>query len=180
MNIEQDLNNLIDEFFEQINLAETKSVVLGCSSSEINGERIGKATNQEIGEIVIKVMMQRMNEKDIYLVVQGCEHTNRALVVEREFALKHNLELVNIRPVLSAGGACATAAYEMFKDPVMVEEVKVDAGIDIGQTLIGMHLKPVAIPLRLKQKTVGAASANTAKTRLRMIGGSRAHYQTGV
>lgn len=180
MNIENDLNMLIDEFLEQINLEETKSLVLGCSSSEIHGERIGKATNQEIGEIVIKTMMKRMKENNIDLVVQGCEHTNRALVVEREFALKHGLELVNIRPVLTAGGAAATAAYDLFNDPVMVEKVSVDAGIDIGQTLIGMHLKPVAIPLRLKQKTVGQASANTAKTRLRMIGGSRAHYLTGV
>ena len=85
-------------------------------------------------------------------------------------------DIVNVVPQPKAGGSFATAAYAAFSDPVAVEHIRADAGMDIGDTLIGMHLKEVAVPVRLSVKTVGEAPLVCARTRPKFIGGCRAVY----
>ena len=148
---------------------------MGSSSSEIRGSKIGSDSSLEVAEAVFGEIYNALNEKGIYIAVQCCEHLNRALIVERE-ALKCDREIVNAVPQLHAGGAFAMTAYKTFKDPVAVEHIKTDAGIDIGSTLIGMHLKEVAVPVRVAQKTIGNAYVVCARVRPKYIGGERAKY----
>ncbi len=164
---------------ELINLAELKSgdvLVVGCSTSEIIGNEIGKGSSPETAEKIVSAIMPILKEHGILLAAQCCEHLNRALIVEKETARKLMLEAVNVRPVAKAGGSFATAVYGNMDSPVAVEHIKADAGIDIGNTLIGMHLKSVAVPLRLSVKTIGNAYVTAAKTRAKYIGGERAQY----
>lgn len=149
-------------------------MVVGCSTSEIIGSKIGTNSSPDTAETVFKAIYSYAKEKGIYLAVQCCEHLNRAIVVERKavpFA-----EIVNVVPQPKAGGSFATQAYAHFEDPVVVEEIKADAGIDIGLTLIGMHLKKVAVPVRLENKNIGEALVVAARTRPKFIGGIRAAY----
>lgn len=176
MNVSLDTKNAILELVEKAKLKKGDLVVVGCSSSEILGEHIGKGSSPETGVEVATTILSVLNEKGIYLAAQCCEHLNRALVIEREAAEKYMLEEVCVRPMPKAGGSFATAVYDNMKDPVVVEHVKAKAGLDIGCTLIGMHLKDVAVPLRLTVKTIGCASVNAAYTRPKLIGGVRAHY----
>mgnify|MGYP004517199963 FL=1 len=176
MNVSLDTKNAITELVEKSKLKAGDLVVVGCSSSEILGEHIGKGSSPETGVEVATTILSVLNEKGIYLAAQCCEHLNRALVIEREAAEKFMLEEVCVRPMPKAGGSFATAVYDNMKDPVVVEHVKAKAGLDIGCTLIGMHLKDVAVPLRLTVKTIGCASINAAYTRPKLIGGVRAHY----
>lgn len=151
-------------------------IVLGCSTSEIMGNDIGSASHYEAGEAVISGALEALSDHGLYLAVGCCEHLNRAIVIEREAAIKYGLEIVSVIPAVKAGGSAATAAYKLFRDPVMVEHVKAHAGMDIGSTLIGMHLKHVAVPLRLSIKKIGEANVTYAKTRPKYIGGARAVY----
>lgn len=176
MNVSLDTKNAITELVEKSKLKAGDLVVVGCSSSEILGEHIGKGSSPETGVEVATTILSVLSEKGIYLSAQCCEHLNRALVIEREAAEKFMLEEVCVRPMPKAGGSFATAVYDNMKDPVVVEHVKAKAGLDIGCTLIGMHLKDVAVPLRLTVKTIGCASINAAYTRPKLIGGVRAHY----
>lgn len=176
MNVSLDTKNAITELVEKSKLKAGDLVVVGCSSSEILGEHIGKGSSPETGVEVATTILSVLSEKGIFLAAQCCEHLNRALVIEREAAEKFMLEEVCVRPMPKAGGSFATAAYDNMKDPVVVEHVKAKAGLDIGCTLIGMHLKDVAVPLRLTVKTIGCASINAAYTRPKLIGGVRAHY----
>lgn len=176
MNVSLDTKNAITELVEKSKLKAGDLVVVGCSSSEILGERIGKGSSPETGVEVATTILSVLSEKGIFLAAQCCEHLNRALVIEREAAEKFMLEEVCVRPMPKAGGSFATAVYDNMKDPVVVEHVKAKAGLDIGCTLIGMHLKDVAVPLRLTVKTIGCASINAAYTRPKLIGGVRAHY----
>ncbi len=176
MNVSLDTKNAIIELVEKAKLKKGDLVVVGCSSSEILGEHIGKGSSPETGVEVATTILSVLNDKGIYLAAQCCEHLNRALVIEREAAEKYMLEEVCVRPMPKAGGSFATAVYDNMKDPVVVEHVKAKAGLDIGCTLIGMHLKDVAVPLRLTVKTIGCASVNAAYTRPKLIGGVRAHY----
>ncbi len=176
MNVSLDTKNAISELVEKAKLKSGDLVVVGCSSSEILGEHIGKGSSPETGVEVATTILSVLNEKGIFLAAQCCEHLNRALVIEREAAEKFMLEEVCVRPMPKAGGSFATAVYDNMKDPVVVEHVKAKAGLDIGCTLIGMHLKDVAVPLRLTVKTIGCASVNAAYTRPKLIGGVRAHY----
>lgn len=176
MNVTLDTKNAITELVEKAKLKAGDLVVVGCSSSEILGEHIGKGSSPETGIEVATTILSVLNEKGIFLAAQCCEHLNRALVIEREAAEKFMLEEVCVRPMPKAGGSFATAVYDNMKDPVVVEHVKANAGLDIGCTLIGMHLKDVAVPLRLSVKTIGCASVNAAYTRPKLIGGVRAHY----
>lgn len=176
MNVSLDTKNAITELVEKSKLKAGDLVVVGCSSSEILGEHIGKGSSPETGVEVATTILSVLSEKGIYLAAQCCEHLNRALVIEREAAEKFMLEEVCVRPMPKAGGSFATAVYDNMKDPVVVEHVKAKAGLDIGCTLIGMHLKDVAVPLRLSVKTIGCASINAAYTRPKLIGGVRAHY----
>ncbi|WYJ98415.1 hypothetical protein DOK67_0002726 [Enterococcus sp. DIV0212c] len=138
----------LNEYFEQADLEAGDIFVLGCSSSEVAGGVIGKNSSLEIGEMIVSTLKESLDEKGIYLAVQGCEHINRSLVVEKEIAKQHNLEIVSVVPALHAGGAAALAAYQLFSKPVVVEKIVAQGGIDIGDTSIGMHIKHVQVPVR--------------------------------
>lgn len=174
--IKTETEKAVRELLDKTNLKKGSIVVVGCSSSEILGEHIGKGSSPETGAVVAEAVLKVLGENGIYLAAQCCEHLNRALVIERAAAEKYMLEQVCVRPMPKAGGSFATAVYDKMDDPVMVEHVKAHAGIDIGCTLIGMHLKDVAVPLRLSVKTIGSALVNAAYTRPKLIGGVRAHY----
>ena len=150
--------------------------MVGCSSSEICGGVIGHASSPETGEAVAKAILDFCNERGIYLAAQCCEHLNRALIVEATAAEKFGYDEVCVIPQPKAGGSFATAVYNAMNHPVAVEHIRAKAGIDIGGTMIGMHLKEVAVPLRLEVKNIGAASLAAARTRPKLIGGVRACY----
>ena len=166
--------SVIEELCEKARLKAGDIVVIGCSTSEIIGSKIGTDSSPEVAGIVFKAIYEIARQKGIYLAVQCCEHLNRAIVIERAAAMQ--LEAVNVIPQPKAGGSMATQAYAHFKEPVVVEEIKADAGIDIGFTLIGMHLKKVAVPLRLENNKIGEATVLAARTRPKFIGGIRAAY----
>ncbi|WP_404330461.1 TIGR01440 family protein [Mesobacillus maritimus] len=174
---EVEFNRVLSEFKDQVKLSAAQVLVIGCSTSEIIGEKIGTAGSEEVAAFVFRQLKQLQVDTGVQLAFQCCEHLNRALVVERTTAEKRQLEEVTVIPVRTAGGAMATYAYGNLSDPVVVEFIKAEAGIDIGSTLIGMHLKPVAVPLRVSQKTVGQAYVTLATTRPKLIGGNRAVYE---
>lgn len=167
---------IIKEYLEKANLKKGDILVIGCSSSEIKGDIIGKGSDFNAAKEVFDVIYPIIKEKGIFLAAQCCEHLNRALIIEYEAAEKYNLEIVNVIPQIKAGGSFATSAFEGFENPVAVEELKAHGGIDIGDTLIGMHLKKVAVPLRLSIKNIGEANVVCARTRPKFIGGIRAKY----
>ena len=170
----------VEELLEEADLREHDILVLGASSSEVQGSKIGQNSSQDVGETIVSTLLPILRDRGIYLAVQGCEHINRALVVERACARRYHLEEVTVIPQLHAGGACAVAAYNHAEDPVMVEHIKADAGIDIGGVLIGMHLKETAVPLKLKNKFIGEARIIAARTRPKFIGGVRAVYDENL
>lgn len=163
-----------EELCEIAKLKKGDIMVVGCSSSEIAGGTIGKNSSLESAQSAFKGIYEVLSEKGIYLAAQCCEHLNRAIITEREAAKGY--EIVNVVPQPKAGGSFATTAYKNFKDPVALEEIKADAGLDIGGTLIGMHLKRVAVPVRLSIDHIGKAVLLAARTRPKFIGGSRAIY----
>lgn len=154
-----------------------KVLVVGCSTSEVIGKQIGKAGSPEVASVLFDVFEAFSRERQVALAFQGCEHINRALTVERTTAERLGLDPVGVVPVPEAGGSMASAAYKRLADPVVVETIKADAGIDIGDTFIGMHLKPVAVPVRLPHREIGEAHVTAAITRPKLIGGSRAKYE---
>lgn len=164
------------EIIAEASLKEGDILVVGCSSSEVCGEKIGTGSNFEVGGAVFSGIYEVVCEKGIFLAAQCCEHLNRSLVIEHRCLEKYNLEEVSVVPQPKAGGSFATQAYKAFENPVVVEEIKGHAGIDIGGTLIGMHLKRVCVPVRLGVKKIGEAPIICAKTRPRLIGGERAVY----
>jgi len=170
------VNLALDSLIKDANLSTGQIIVVGCSSSEIQGQRIGSCTNLELGKSVFQGLISIIEKNKLHLAVQCCEHLNRSLVVEKVCAEQHGLEMVNVVPHLKAGGALATAAYNSFKEPVIVEKISAHAGIDIGDTFIGMHLRPVAVPIRCAIKEIGSAHLTMAMTRLKLIGGERAKY----
>lgn len=166
----------VNELLTQMPLKVGDIFVLGCSSSEVLGQQIGKYSSLEIGQTIIQTLLSILQPKGIFLAVQGCEHLNRALVVERSCASKYNLEIVSVYPSLHAGGAAQVAAFENFKDPVEVEHIVAHAGMDIGDTCIGMHVKFVQIPIRTSIKSIGQAHTTYLGSRPKLIGGPRAKY----
>lgn len=165
---------VISELAENAKLQPGNIVVVGCSTSEVLGSKIGTNSNPDTAKDIFKGLHDYATEKGFFLAFQCCEHLNRAIVVERKVV--PNAEYVNVLPQPKAGGSLATQAYLGFEDPVVVEAIKADAGIDIGLTLIGMHLKSVAVPLRLQHHHIGEALVVAARTRAKYIGGSRAAY----
>lgn len=159
---------------EKANLHAGQLVVVGCSTSEICGSRIGSDSRPEVANVVFDAVYAELHSRGIWLAAQCCEHLNRALIVER--AAVPNLDVVNVVPQPKAGGSFATVAYHAFEHPVAVEHIRADAGLDIGGTLIGMHLREVAVPLRLGIDHIGSAILLAARTRPKFIGGIRAHY----
>lgn len=175
--IKRQTKEVLLQLLEVANLKEGNLLVVGCSSSEIGSFRIGSHSSEEIGRAVFEVLQEELTGRGIYLAAQCCEHLNRALILEAEAAEKYGYEPVNVVPQLKAGGSFATAAYASFKAPVAVEQIRAHAGIDIGDTLIGMHLRPVAVPVRTATSSIGGAHVVCARTRLKFIGGERARYQ---
>lgn len=166
------------ELIEKAHLTAGKIVVVGCSTSEICGSRIGTDSRPEVAQEVFSAIYGELKKEGIWLAAQCCEHLNRALIVER--AALPGAEAVNVVPQPKAGGSFATMAYRAFDAPIAVEHIRADAGLDIGGTLIGMHLKEVAVPLRLSQNRIGEALLLAARTRPKFIGGSRAVYDESL
>lgn len=175
--IKTETEKAVYELFDVANLKKEQLFIVGCSSSEVGSFSIGSHSSAEIGEIIFSTINNICKKHGIYLACQCCEHLNRALVIEEDVADKFSYEIVSAVPWLKGGGSLATAAYNGFKNPVVVEHVKANAGIDIGDTLIGMHLKDVAVPVRIEQKSIGGAHVVCARTRPKLIGGERAHYK---
>ncbi len=166
--------NAAKEILEAACLVEGDLFVVGCSTSEVAGAGIGTFSSPELAEVVFGSIYQATQETGVYLAAQCCEHLNRALILEKEAAARYGYEIVSVIPQPKAGGAFATAAYKTFEEPVAVEHIR--AGMDIGDTLIGMHLKDVAVPVRIRTREIGDARVVCARTRPKLIGGARAVY----
>ncbi len=164
------------ELIEKAKLKSGDIVAIGCSTSEVMGERIGTSSVAELGEAIYETLAAVFASEGIFVAAQCCEHLNRALIVEREAV--PGAYVCNVVPQPKAGGSFATAAYKFMKDPVAVENIVADAGMDIGDTLIGMHVRPVVVPLRLSIKSIGNAHLTCARSRAKFIGGERAHYNS--
>ena len=172
--LKQDVARLTEEICEKAKLKKGQILVVGCSTSEVCGARIGTESDPSVGADIVAAVLSVLTPRGIFLAAQCCEHLNRAIITER--AALPFAEPVNVVPQPKAGGSFATAAYAAFHDPIAVEKIRADAGMDIGGTLIGMHLKEVAVPLRLSADRVGHALLLCARTRPKFIGGARAHY----
>ena len=176
MSVTEQARQAVSELIEIAELCEGDLLVIGCSSSEIAGGKIGKNSSLDAAKAVFDGIYPVLREKGIFLAAQCCEHLNRALIIEEEAAEKFGYEIVSVVPQPKAGGSFATLAYENFVSPVAVERIKAKAGMDIGGTLIGMHLKNVAVPVRLSINKIGEAILLCARTRPKYIGGERAKY----
>lgn len=167
---------VVTELLDQSNLKPGTLLVVGCSSSEMVGKRIGKGSSTDAAQAAFRGIYPVLQERGIHLAVQCCEHLNRALILERTAAEEKGYEIVNVMPQSHAGGSFAVTAWNAFEDPVAVETIQADAGIDIGGTLIGMHLRRVAVPVRTSLNHIGEAIVLCARTRPKYIGGPRAVY----
>ena len=167
----------VEELLSVAKLEKGNILVVGCSSSEIVGGQIGNLSTLEAAQAAFGGIFPVLKNNGIYLAAQCCEHLNRAIIIEREAAEKYGLDIVSAVPYPKAGGSFATTAYMNFVNPVAVEQIKAHAGIDIGDTIIGMHLKAVAVPVRLSIKKIGEANLVAARTRPKYIGGERAKYE---
>lgn len=173
---EHDMRLIVDEWINSNYLNRGDIFVIGCSTSEVAGEHIGTSGSEQIAADIYNELNRLKKETGVQLAFQCCEHINRALLIEKATLNQENLREVLVVPTREAGGAMPAYAYKQMENPVMVEHIEADAGMDIGTTLIGMHLKHVAVPLRFKQKTAGYANVTVARTRLKRIGGERASY----
>ena len=174
--IKEQAGQAAEELIKAARLKKGDIFVVGCSSSEVMGQRIGKGSDINAAEAVYEGIMSVLKPKGIFLAAQCCEHLNRALIIEADLARELRLDIVNVVPQPKAGGSFATCAYKNMKEPVAVEYLQADAGLDIGGTLIGMHIKPVAVPVRLSVKSVGEAHLTAVRRRPKSIGGERAVY----
>ena len=178
--IEQQAACAVEQVLEQAKLRVGDLFVVGCSSSEVGGQRIGSSSSMEIAGAVYRGVSRVLKAHGIHLVAQCCEHLNRALILEQEAAEEYGYESVNVLPQPKAGGSFATTCWQDMTSPVAVEHIRAHARLDIGSTLIGMHLRDVAVPVRIEQKQIGEATLTAARTRRRFIGGERAHYQEAL
>lgn len=175
--VKQQVATGLNELLEQAHLNEGDLVVLGLSTSEVHGGRIGKESNVDIARDIVKTIIDIIRQHRLHLAVQGCEHLNRALVVERSVAKERGFEQVTVFPAVHAGGSGQIAAFENFHDPIEVEHITAEAGMDIGDTSVGMHVKFVQVPVRTSVKQVGLAHTTYLRTRPKLIGGARAKYE---
>ncbi|MBP2651089.1 MAG: hypothetical protein H6Q74_1914 [Firmicutes bacterium] len=167
----------VEELLVVAELRAGQVLVVGCSTSEVQGRHIGTSGSEKVAVAILTALKETCDRSHVAVAIQCCEHLNRALVVERSIMEFYNLDEVSVVPVPGAGGALAAQAMQDFAQPVVVESIQAHAGMDIGLTLIGMHLKPVAVPVRLQQTFIGQARINAARTRPKLIGGARAVYQ---
>ena len=174
--IRQEVRAVAEELITTAQMKPGQILVVGCSSSEIHNSKLGTDSSQEIGQAVFEALYACTKEHGLYLAAQCCEHLNRAIIIEREAAEKYGWEEVCVVPRPHAGGSWATTCWKQCKDPIAVEEIRAHAGIDIGGTLIGMHLRRVAVPVRLSLNRIGEANILCARTRPKLIGGERAKY----
>ena len=179
-NLKEQAKLVVEEIIEKSKIEPGEIFVVGCSTSEISGKTIGTDSNIDVAKEVFSGIYEVLLEKGIYMAVQCCEHLNRAIVIERDAALMFGFPMVNAVPHIKAGGAFATTAYNNFEHPVMIEWVSAKAGIDIGGTLIGMHIMPVAVPVKLENNKIGNAFVIGARSRLKFIGGNRAIYNNDL
>ncbi|MDF7639460.1 TIGR01440 family protein [Lactobacillus sp. ESL0791] len=174
--IKDDIIRILDEYFSRVTFPEGGLFVVGCSTSEIIGNWKGSSSNKEVGETVYNTIHDYLAKRNINIAIQGCEHINRALLVERKVAQANHFEIVSVVPALHAGGATQVAGYQAMKDPVEVEHISAFGGIDIGGTEIGMHVKFVQIPVKITDPKIGMANVVCLKSRPKLIGGERAQY----
>ncbi len=177
--LKDQMNRVINELLQSANLKKGDAIILGGSTSEIIGEDLGSATNMDVAETVVSIFYQIAKENQLFPIVQSCEHINRALVVEEDYAEKYNLMPINVIPIPEAGGGFSSAALNLFKKAVVVEKVKrVSAGIDIGDVFIGMHLDPdrIGVVVRSETKKIGHANLSMIRTRAKLIGGDRSKH----
>lgn len=175
--LSEDMENIVLEWLATDYLEKGDIFIVGCSTSEVSGQHIGTAGSEEVAEVIFDSLGKLQQEKGVELAFQCCEHLNRAIVLEESVRKSLQLDEVNAVPHPKAGGSMASYAYKHFKEAVLVEEIVADAGIDIGNTMIGMHLRKVAVPLRFIQKSAGNAHITGARTRPKLIGGERARYK---
>lgn len=175
--LKDDLTAITDEL-EAEGFFEEKQLVIGCSTSEVMGKRIGSDSSKEVAEIIYKHFDALQEKYNFHIIFQGCEHINRALTMSKQTAEQFGYEIVSVVPHREAGGSLSEYAYKHLDDPVVVEAVSADIGIDIGQTLIGMHIKAVVVPKRTKMTTIGHANVTIAMRRPKLIGGVRAKYNS--
>ncbi|MBO4234924.1 MAG: TIGR01440 family protein [Firmicutes bacterium] len=173
--IKKQAESAIKELLEKSHMEKGDIFIVGCSSSEIKGEHIGRGSDIDAAKAVYEAIKPALDERGIFIAAQCCEHLNRAVIIERE-ALLPGQDIVNVVPQLHAGGSFAVTTYENLNNPVAVESVRAAGGIDIGDTIIGMHLKPVAVPVRIATKEIGCAHVVCARTRPKFVGGERAVY----
>ena len=177
-NLEKQGYNSALEIIKVAKLNQGDILVVGCSTSEVLGEKIGTASSPDAAKAVFSGIYKAAKENGVFIAAQCCEHLNRAIIIERSAIT--NTEIVNVVPQPKAGGSFATAAYNAFHNPVAVEEIKAEAGIDIGFTMIGMHIKKVAVPVRLVNNKIGNATVIAARSRPKYIGGERACYNQNL
>jgi uncharacterized protein (TIGR01440 family) len=176
--IASQLTEAAQQVYTEGRLKKGDIVIIGCSTSTVAGSVIGTDSRPELGKFLFETLYNFFSARGVYLAAQCCEHLNRAVIVER--AAVPGYDIVNVVPQPKAGGSFATACYAAFRHPVALEEIRADAGLDIGGTLIGMHLKKVAVPVRLPQKTIGQAMLLAARVRPKFIGGERAFYDDSL
>ena len=179
--VREDVEAVMNEILEKTVIGKDDIFIVGCSSSEVIGNRMGTSKDGETDEVVAalyEIISRRITAKGAFLAVQCCEHLNRAVVIEKEAALRFGFEIVNVVPQPHAGGAFAVKHYGSLKAPVVVENIgaKAVAGMDIGGVMIGMHIKPEVVPLRLDHKKIGEAIVLAGRYRPKYIGGERAVY----
>lgn len=180
LQVREEAAEAVRELIAQAKPEEGDILIVGCSSSEVAGERIGTFSSVETAQAVFEGIWKVTSEHGLFLAAQCCEHLNRAVIAEKEIAQRERLTRVNVIPQPKAGGSFATAAYKAFKSPVAVERIRAQLGIDIGDTLIGMHLEEVAVPVRIQHKQIGNAHVVCARTRAKFVGGVRAVYDEAL
>lgn len=176
-NIQNQTKQGLTELLDQANLNQGDVLAIGLSTSEVQDEKIGKLPSIEIGRAIVKTILETIKPLGLHLAVQGCQHLNRALVVERAVAKVRGLEIVTVYPQIHAGGAGQIAAFENMTDPVEVEHIQAEAGMDIGDTSIGMQVKFVQVPVRTSITEIGHAHTTYLRSRPKYIGGPRAKYE---
>ncbi len=174
--IKIDIKNALSELLLTANFEENSLLVIGCSTSEVIGKKIGSAGSEEVASAIFDTAQEFCREKELNLACQCCEHLNRSLVVEKKYAKAERLTIVNAVPQIHAGGSFATYAYKHMEEPCLVDSVSADMGIDIGNTLIGMHIRPVCVPVRVSICKIGEANLTLARSRCKYVGGERAIY----
>ncbi len=174
--IENQAKIVTEELIKVSRLEKNDIFVVGCSTSEVAGEKIGTYSDLEVAKAIFNGIYPVLEKNGVFLAAQCCEHLNRAIIISKDALKYYNFERVNVMPQKKAGGAFATTCYQNIKDAVAIESVKANCGIDIGGTLIGMHLKSVAVPVRLSINKIGMANIICARTRPKFVGGERAIY----